>query len=86
MVRFADAIEIAKGYYASKAEQTITKVYENDSSWIVFASKKGMPRFGSYGISIDKQTAEISMFVLPTQENFEILRNSTLIEIEEEEK
>lgn len=80
MVNYIEAIEIATNYYSQKSEQEITKVYENENSWIVFAGKKNMPRFGSAGISIDKRTAETSVFMLPNRENFEILRNSVLIE------
>ena len=82
MVSFVEALNIAKEYYSQKKDYEITKVYENDNSWIVFAGKKNMPRFGSAGISIDKLTAKISVFMLPTRENFEILKNSKLIVME----
>ena len=43
-----------------------------------------MQKIGGAAISIDKASGDVSTFVLPSKENFEILKNAKLINIEEE--
>ena len=80
MVDFQNAIGIAKKYYAEKGLEELTKVYDADKVWIVYAGQTDQPKFGNSGIAIDKQTGEISRFILPSRTNFEILKNATLID------
>ena len=75
------ALTIASEYYKEHGNLSISKVYETESSWIIFASKNGMTRFGSNGISIDKSTGNISSFRLPSRENFAILEAAKKIEL-----
>lgn len=81
MIDFHIAVEIARKYYAEKGQQELTKVYDTKKIWIVYAGKKDQPKFGNAGIAIDKETGEISRFILPSRTNFEILKNATLIDI-----
>lgn len=85
MIDIHDAIELAKKYYAEKGLDELTKVYDAEEAWIVFAGKEDQPKYGSSGVAIDKGTGEINPFILPSRENFEILKNATLIEKEEED-
>lgn len=80
MIDFHGAIELAKKYYAEKDLDELTKVYDAEKIWVVFAGKKDQPKFGSSGIAIDKGTGEINSFILPSRENFEILKSAVLIE------
>lgn len=81
MVDLFRACQIAKDYFLKNTDKTIiSKVYENDKSWIVFGKSENM-EFGGYGISINNETEEISLFTLPSLENFAILEASVKREI-----
>lgn len=82
MIDFYSAIELARKYYAEKGLEELTKVYDADKIWVVYAGKKDQPKFGNAGIAIDKETGEISRFILPSRTNFEILKKATLMDIE----
>ncbi|MGM9521467.1 MAG: hypothetical protein ACI3VB_03205 [Oscillospiraceae bacterium] len=82
MIDLNSALEIARKYYDERGMQDLTKVYDAENAWIIYAGKKDQPRYGNAGISIDKETGDISSFVLPSRRNFEILKNATLIELE----
>ena len=81
MIDLHNALDIAKKYYFEKGIEELTKVYESDKIWVVYAGKKDQTKFGNAGISIDKETGAISSFILPSRTNFEILRNAKLIDI-----
>lgn len=81
MIDFNRAIEIARGYYREKGQLELTKIYEAEKIWVVYAGKKDQPRFGGNGISIDKETGEICSFILPSRTNFEILKKAKLTEL-----
>ena len=84
MIGLCDARKIAGIYYQNKGNQEIVKVYETKTAWIVFGGRKGMQKIGGAAINIDKASGDVSTFVLPSKENFEILKNAKLINIEEE--
>lgn len=81
MIDFNGAIAIAGGYFKEKGDSGLTKIYEAENIWIVYAGKKGQVRYGNTGISIDKATGQINRFVLPSRENFDILKSATLTEL-----
>ena len=81
MLDFNKAIEIAKAHFALKDDERLTKIYESDNSWIVYAGNPSQIRFGNMGISINKETGEITNFILPSRKNFEILKNAKLTEL-----
>lgn len=84
MIELIDAMNIAKKHYFEKGQQTITKIYETNNMWIVYGGKNGQPKIGNSAITINKETGSIGRFILPSKENFEILKNATLIEYKEE--
>ena len=81
MIDFNGAIEIAKNYFSAKGDSELTKIYESANAWIVYAGKKGQVKYGNMGITIDKGNGSISNFILPSRENFEILKNAKLTEL-----
>lgn len=81
MIDFNKAIELAKAYYREKGQLELTKIYEAEHIWVVYAGKKDQPKFGNAGISIDKENGEIKSFILPSRINFEILKNAKLTEL-----
>ena len=85
MITYEAALAIAKEHFASVPDREITKVYESDDSWIVFAVIKDQPQYSSTGISVCKTNGEVKRFILPSKENFRILHNAKLIEQKKEE-
>lgn len=83
MITFKEAIQIAKEHYLSKGKQEITKIYETDEMWIVYGGKRGQVKIGGAAITINKKNGEVGRFILPSKENFEILRKATQITVEE---
>ena len=81
MIDFKEAIEIAQKYFQEKGQSNLTKIYESENIWAVYAGRKEQPKFGNAGIAIDKETGEISSFILPSRTNFEILKNAKLTEL-----
>lgn len=81
MINLNQACELAREYYEKNTgKKTLSKIYEHKKMWIVY-SKANEIEFGGYGISIDKETAEIKIFTLPLLENFEILDASHIVEV-----
>ena len=82
MIDFNKAIELAQEYFHEKGEHKLNRIFEAELIWVVYAGNRERPRYGSSGISIDKQTGEIKRFILPSKVNFEILKNAKLTELE----
>ena len=81
MIDLNKAIELANVFYRGKGQYELTKIYEAEQIWIIYARKDNRPRFGSAGISIDKESGEIKSFILPSDTNLAILKNAKLITI-----
>lgn len=76
------AIMIARNYYEQKGLK-MTKVYDAGDIIIAYGRKDGKIRFGGGAITVNKQTGDIGKFILPSDKNFAILEQSTLIIYEE---
>lgn len=83
MIGLQEAIAIAMHYYSAKGEEVIKKVYESDEMWIVYAGKVGQVRIGSVALTIKKLDGELGNFILPSEENFRILREAKLLDLGE---
>lgn len=81
MINLQQAIQMAQSYYADRSAVQLTKIYETEDMWIVFAGDSDQPRIGNAGISICKESGDISRFLLPSKRNFEILKNAKLISL-----
>jgi len=80
MVELNEAIRIAETYFAKNNEH-IVQINEADEFFIFFgANAKEDIKFGRSDIKINKTTAEVSRFVLPSAENFKLLKMSKQIE------
>lgn len=81
MIDLNQACKLAKEYYEQNTDKRyLSKIYEHEKMWIIYG-KTNEVEFGGYGISIDKATAEIKIFTLPSMENFEILDASRIVEV-----
>lgn len=84
MITYSDALKVAKEYYYERSQQEITKIYETDSMWIVYGGRRDQVKIGGAAITISKENGEIGRFILPSKENFAILKKATLIDYKEE--
>lgn len=82
MIDFDEAIEIAKSHYSEKGNFKLTKIYEAEHIWIVYAIANDQIKYGNVGISIDKKSGELKSFILPSKANFEILKSAVLTELQ----
>ena len=73
------AMQVAKEYFAEQELPDILEVYETNNAWIFFGGISGVIMYGSFGISISKESGQICDFDLPSDENFAILENATKI-------
>ena len=84
MIDFDAALNIARNYYRNEEGMHITKVYEAEDMWIIYAKKGKQVKYGNAGISVNKNNGETQTFILPSRKNFEILKKAKLTEIDEE--
>lgn len=82
-ITYNEALEKAIEYFNTHSQNNkISKALENSEGWI-FYNFIGF-KVGAAGIKVDKQSGNISTFILPNKENFELLKNSKEIEVPEE--
>jgi hypothetical protein len=81
-MEYIEALKVAKAYYSQKGAQEITKALETSHSWIFFGGAKGKVKIGGSGIIINKETGVIEQFILPSRENFELLKEAIPIEFD----
>ena len=74
MLNFEEACQMAVNFFESKnKEGKLKSALETDELWIFYYGIPNMVAVGDPGISINKNTREIRMFILPNKENFSIL-------------
>lgn len=83
MIDYKSAIEIAKNYYQQYGNMTLTKIFDSEDMWIIYAKQSEQPIFNSVAVSINKSNGEVSSFVLPSRKNFEILKSAKAIDYKE---
>lgn len=82
MITLIEAMKIAQEYFLKCECQEVTKFFDSDRGWIAFGGYKGKQIIGVESILINKENGEIESFVLPTKENFEILKSATEISMD----
>ena len=81
MIRLEKAEKIALRYFELNNLGKIHKMYDSENIWIVFPEREGKLIYSSSGIQISKETGVISMFILPSLKNFEILKTAVEIKL-----
>lgn len=74
MISLEKAEKIALRYFELNNLGKIHKMYDGKNIWIVFPEREGKLIYSSSGIQISKETGVVSMFILPSLRNFEILK------------
>lgn len=81
MISLEKAEKIALRYFELNNLGKIHKMYDSENIWIVFPEREGKLIYSSSGIQISKETGVISMFILPSLKNFEILKTAVEIKL-----
>ena len=80
MLTLDEVLDIGKNYFAKNDEQ-IAQVNETEHFYILFGANKNKDvKYGRSDIKINKKTGEITIFRLPSMENFKLLENSVRID------
>lgn len=74
LIDLEKAKKIALRYFELNDLGEIHKMYDSENIWIVFPEREGKLIYSSSGIQISKETGVVSMFILPSLRNFEILK------------
>lgn len=87
MIDYIKACDLAKEYLKNNLKQDgISKALEADECWIFYGGSSEVVQLGGVGISVSKKDGGIRKFILPSKENFVILKSSKQIEVPEEYK
>lgn len=81
MISLEKAEKIALRYFELNNLGKIHKMYDSENIWIVFPEREGKLIYSSSGIQISKETGVVSMFILPSLKNFEILKTAVEIKL-----
>ncbi len=79
-----DAIELANNYFLNIYNENVNtrSILDAGSHWIFYPGQNNVIEFGLEGIKIKKETGAIEDFVLPDDENFNLLAQSTKVILE----
>ena len=81
MITFEQAYSSAEQYYQDKGNMVITKALDAGKVWIFYGGKDERIEIGGAGIKIEKENGRISNFILPSLENFALLKDAVVIDV-----
>lgn len=85
IMEFMDALEKANNYFLNVYNQKVNKAVVLDAvtHWIFYPGEEEIVEFGVEGVKIEKSSGKMDPFILPDDENFELLDRATKIKMEE---
>ena len=81
MIKLETALKIANEHLMKMEGSVAKTALDTQTCWIFFASSEEEPSIGGAGVKVDKNTGELKDFILPNDENFELLEKSHEIEL-----
>ena len=81
MTDFEDAVKAANEYLLDAEGLPVTKALDAQTHWVFFAVPKEGYAVGNAGVKVDKQSGKLEDFILPDDENFELLDRAKDIDI-----
>lgn len=81
MTKFETALKAANDYLLEEEGLPATKALDAPTHWIFYAVPEGGFSVGNAGVKVDKQTGKLEDFILPDDENFELLDRAQEIEL-----
>lgn len=79
-MEFKEALEIAGQHYRGLDGTEVTRALDAQTHWIFFGGEKDRVLIGGSGIKIRKADGLAQDFILPNDENFELLDRSEPID------
>lgn len=80
MINLNDAFKIADEYFKKQSIKEIGTVLESNEYFIFYQEEKEL-RIGNFGLKVSKENGELQLFVLPSDENFKILEEAKIVNI-----
>ena len=77
MITFEEGLKIANEYLKDADDTQVESALDAGTCWIFY----GEPCIGGAGVKINKETANAEDFILPDEENFELLERAVKIEL-----
>ena len=81
MTEFKVALKMANDYFSKEDGLPVTQAMDAETHWIFYAVPEEGPALGNAGVKIEKATGKLEDFILPDDENFELLDRAKAIEI-----
>lgn len=81
MTALEAAVEIANDYFLKEEGLPVTKALDAETHWIFYAVPEEGAVIGNAGVKIEKATGRLEDFILPDDENFELLDRAKEIKI-----
>ena len=76
-----EACEQALAYFRIQNRDSIASALDAQSHWIFYPGTPGQAEYGLAGIKIDKESGAVETFILPDEENFELLERAVKVEL-----
>lgn len=84
MTELEMATKMANEYLLEEEGLPVTTAMDAETHWIFYAVPEEGPGIGSAGVKIDKRTGKLEDFILPDDENFELLDRAKEIKLPNE--
>ncbi|MBQ9808215.1 MAG: hypothetical protein IJM55_05055 [Ruminococcus sp.] len=84
MITFENACDIAFKYFAQNDHIFgLSKALDTEKDWLFFGGSADETRFGGSGVLVSKEDGSTKDFILPSRENFAILKSGKPAELPE---
>ena len=80
-MNYKEALLQAESYFKKENGSKVTCALDTDTFWIFYGGLEGVTEIGSIGIKINKSKGTVEEFILPDDENFQLLARAKKIEI-----
>ena len=80
-MKFEDAVKAANEYLLNEDGLPVSKAYDAQTHWIFYAVSEEGFSIGNAGVKVEKKTGNLADFILPDDENFELLDRANEIEL-----
>lgn len=81
MIKLDDAVKIANEYFLKEYDLTVATAMDAETHWIFYAVPEDGSVIGNAGVKVEKATGNLEDFILPDDENFELLDRAKPIEM-----
>ena len=80
-MEFADVVKMVNEYFLKEDGLSVTTAMDAETHWIFYAVPEDGSAIGNAGVKVNKETGELEDFILPDDENFELLDRAKQIDL-----